>query len=63
MTYTMTGRQLNVLVRLLDELQAENGKLSYDSYTELNRLVKELQEAQKESSECKKRRNKIFRKL
>lgn len=63
MTYTMTGRQLNVLVRALDELQGNNGKLSYDSFTEISCLVRELQTAQNKYEKCKSKRNKIFRKL
>lgn len=63
MTYIMTSRQLNVLVRALQELQDNNGKLSYDSFTEISCLVRELQTAQKEYEKCKKKRNKIFRKL
>lgn len=63
MTYTMTGRQLNVLVRALKELQDNNGKLSYDSFTEISCLVRELQTTQKKHEKCKKNRNKIFRKL
>lgn len=62
MTYTMTGRQLNVLVRALDELQDNNGKLSYDSFTEISCLVRELQTAQRESSKCK-RKKKYFQKI
>ena len=62
MTYTMTGRQLNVLVRALQELQDNNGKLSYDSFTEFSCLVRELQTAQRESSKYSRRKN-IFRKF
>lgn len=63
MTYIMTSRQLNVLVRALQELTDNNGKLSYDSFMELSWLVRELQTGQKGSGECKRKRNKIFRKL
>lgn len=62
MTYTMTGRQFNVLVRALQELQDNNGKLSYDSFTEFSWLVRELQTAQKENGKCKKKKN-YFQKI
>lgn len=63
MTYTMTSKQLNVLVRALQELQDNNVKLSYDSFTEISCLVRELQMAQNEYGKCKKKKDKIFRKL
>lgn len=62
MTYTITSRQLNVLVRILDELQGNNGKLSYDSFMELSWLVRELQMAQKENGKCKRKKN-YFQKI
>ncbi len=62
MTYIMTSRQLNVLVRALQELTDNNGKLSYDSFMELSWLVREPQTGQRENGKCE-RKKKYFQKI